>query len=255
MPGMSSVTPTALAAAVRDTCAQVAVHAYEDAGTQGLCAEGRFEAAVGAIERVDVAAFVAAFVAARVRHDAALAQDGVGTQAAGTQAPSERAHANTYANEAAPTMRAAGRDDLPALAALLSGDAVGVQSGRPAAPLAGGYLRAFEAIERDPNCELLVACRAALVVGMLQLDFTPHLSPQGAWHATIDALRVAAAEGSRETGRAMIEWAIARARSRGCVTVKLGSDCQRDAAQHFERLGGVASPPGMTLDPGPVHPG
>ena len=55
-----SATTTALAAAVRDACARAVIDAYEDAGMQGLCAEGRFEAAVGAIERVDLAALVAA---------------------------------------------------------------------------------------------------------------------------------------------------------------------------------------------------
>ncbi|MCL4701405.1 MAG: hypothetical protein KJZ97_06095, partial [Burkholderiaceae bacterium] len=59
-----SATTTALAAAVRDACARAVIDAYEDAGMQGLCAEGRFEAAVGAIERVDLAAIVAAAGAA-----------------------------------------------------------------------------------------------------------------------------------------------------------------------------------------------
>ncbi|MBN9463644.1 MAG: hypothetical protein J0H00_20735 [Burkholderiales bacterium] len=49
-----------LAAAIRDACTRAAVEAYEDAGMQGLCAEGRFEAAIGAIERIDLAAIVAA---------------------------------------------------------------------------------------------------------------------------------------------------------------------------------------------------
>ena len=57
---MSASTMAGLATAVRDACARAAIDAYEDAGTQGLCLEGRFEAAVGAIERVDLAAIVGA---------------------------------------------------------------------------------------------------------------------------------------------------------------------------------------------------
>lgn len=43
-----------LAARIRDRCREAAVRAYDDAGIQGLCAEGRWEAAVGAIETVDL---------------------------------------------------------------------------------------------------------------------------------------------------------------------------------------------------------
>ena len=42
--------------AVRAACLAAAVAAYEDAGIQGLCPEGRWEAAVAAIRRLDLAA-------------------------------------------------------------------------------------------------------------------------------------------------------------------------------------------------------
>jgi hypothetical protein len=45
-----------LAEAVRDACVQAALLAYEDAGIQGLCAEGRWECAVGAIHGIDLEA-------------------------------------------------------------------------------------------------------------------------------------------------------------------------------------------------------
>jgi hypothetical protein len=44
-----------LAKSIRDTCVEAVLQAYEDAGVQGLCAEGRWEAAVGALRRVDLA--------------------------------------------------------------------------------------------------------------------------------------------------------------------------------------------------------
>lgn len=45
-----------LAEAVRAACLAAAVAAYEDAGIQGLCPEGRWEAAVAAIRRLDLPA-------------------------------------------------------------------------------------------------------------------------------------------------------------------------------------------------------
>jgi hypothetical protein len=44
-----------LAKRIRETCIEVVLQAYEDAGIQGLCAEGRWEAAVGALRTVDLA--------------------------------------------------------------------------------------------------------------------------------------------------------------------------------------------------------
>ena len=43
-----------LAEAVRAACLSVAREAYEDAGLRGLCAEGRWEAAAGAIASFDL---------------------------------------------------------------------------------------------------------------------------------------------------------------------------------------------------------
>ena len=39
-----------LAKRIRDACLEALLQAYEDAGVQGLCAEGRWEAAVGRAE-------------------------------------------------------------------------------------------------------------------------------------------------------------------------------------------------------------
>jgi hypothetical protein len=40
---------------MRDACLEAALQAYEDAGMQGLCAEGRWEAAIGALRTVELA--------------------------------------------------------------------------------------------------------------------------------------------------------------------------------------------------------
>ena len=43
-----------LAEAIRAACLRAAASAYEDAGIQGLCEEGRWEAALGAIRSLDL---------------------------------------------------------------------------------------------------------------------------------------------------------------------------------------------------------
>ena len=48
-----------LAEKVRAACLKALLEAYEDAGVQGLCAEGRWEAALGALERLELAEFLA----------------------------------------------------------------------------------------------------------------------------------------------------------------------------------------------------
>jgi hypothetical protein len=50
-----------LAKRIRETCVEAALQAYEDAGIQGLCAEGRWEAAVGALKTVDLAPLLREF--------------------------------------------------------------------------------------------------------------------------------------------------------------------------------------------------
>jgi len=53
--------PAAQAAeATRQACIAAALAAYEDAGVLGLCAEGRWEAAISAMQSLDVKALAAA---------------------------------------------------------------------------------------------------------------------------------------------------------------------------------------------------
>ena len=43
-----------LAKRIRNACLEAVRQAYEDAGVQGLCAEGRWEAAIGALRTLDL---------------------------------------------------------------------------------------------------------------------------------------------------------------------------------------------------------
>jgi hypothetical protein len=50
----SMTDPFALADDVRQACIAAALAAYEEAGVLGLCAEGRWEAAVSAMQSLDL---------------------------------------------------------------------------------------------------------------------------------------------------------------------------------------------------------
>ncbi|KGM35777.1 GNAT family N-acetyltransferase [Inquilinus limosus] len=144
------------------------------------------------------------------------------------------------------TMRPAEAGDLPAILRLLADDPLG--KNREAA-VEAPYQAAFAAIAADPNHEMVVAELDGRVVGCFQLSFIPGLSRRGAWRAQIESVRIDSALRGRGAGRAMMEWAIARARSRGCALVQLTTDKRRpDAHRFYARLGFVASHEGMKLE-------
>jgi GNAT superfamily N-acetyltransferase len=145
--------------------------------------------------------------------------------------------------------RRATREDVPALVRLLADDPLGAQREAVTSPLPGSYYAAFEAIERDPNNELIVAETAdGQLAGMLQLTFIPYLTYRGGWRALVEGVRVVAQMRSRGVGRRLFEWAIERARERGCHMIQLTSDKSRaEAIRFYESLGFVASHEGMKL--------
>ena len=150
--------------------------------------------------------------------------------------------------EAAPTFRRARADDVPDIVRLLADDPLGATRERYESPLPESYARAFRAIEQDANNELVVACRGERVVGVLQLTYIPSLTYQGGWRALIEGVRVDSGERSQGLGKTLFEWAIARARERGCHMVQLTTDKARpDAKRFYEGLGFVASHEGMKL--------
>lgn len=154
------------------------------------------------------------------------------------------------------TFRPARREDLPTLVAMLADDELGVQRERFEDPLPESYYTAFAAIDADPHQELVVAERAEAdstgdgpaIVGMLQLTFLPYLTYQGGWRGLIEGVRVASSQRGRGLGRQLFEWAIERARERGCHVVQLTTDKRRpDALRFYESLGFAATHEGMKL--------
>jgi GNAT superfamily N-acetyltransferase len=147
------------------------------------------------------------------------------------------------------TLRAARREDVPALVGLIAADQLGATRDgvRDAADLAA-YTAAFEAIDADQAHILVVADLAGEIVGTMQLSFLPGLARRGALRAQIEAVRVAQGSQGSGLGTAMIGWAIDEARRRGCALVQLTTDKSRlDAHRFYQRLGFVASHEGMKL--------
>ncbi len=56
-----------LAKRIREACLEAIVQAYDDAGMQGLCAEGRWEVAVGALRALDLIPLLREFQQTRPR--------------------------------------------------------------------------------------------------------------------------------------------------------------------------------------------
>jgi ADP-ribose pyrophosphatase YjhB (NUDIX family)/GNAT superfamily N-acetyltransferase len=144
------------------------------------------------------------------------------------------------------TLRRARREDIAAVVALIAQDQLGATREDPGDPAA--YLRAFEAIDADPAQTLVVAERDGEVVGTLQLSVIPGLARQGALRGQVEAVRVAEGQRGQGLGEAMVRWAVAESRRRGCALVQLTTDKSRvDAHRFYERLGFVASHEGMKL--------
>ena len=138
--------------------------------------------------------------------------------------------------------------DLPALVALLADDRLGAARESTGEESASAYAHAFALVDADP-AHLLVAVQDDRdVVGTLQLSFLPGLSRRGELRAQIEGVRIRADRRGAGAGEALIAWAVAEARRRGCGLVQLTTDRSRDDAHRFyERLGFVASHVGYKL--------
>lgn len=145
-------------------------------------------------------------------------------------------------------LRRARRADVEAIVQLLAEDEWGVQRERVEKPLPNSYLAAFDAIDQDPNSELLVAELEGRVVGIFHLTVLTYLSHQGKKVAQIESVRIKKALRGQGWGKRMMEWAFARAREKNCHRVQLTTHKSRTAAHRFyQSLGFAATHEGMKL--------
>ena len=144
--------------------------------------------------------------------------------------------------------RLAKRSDLPAIVRMLAEDDLGAQRERSETPLMQAYYEAFEAIEEDPNHELIVSEIDEEVIGTLHLMFLPSISYQGKMRAQVESVRVTGQFRGQGIGAEMMGWAMKRARQRGCHLMQLTSHKSReDAHRFYERLGFTKSHIGMKI--------
>ena len=144
--------------------------------------------------------------------------------------------------------RAAKPADLEKLVALLSNDPLGSKREDSTTPLNDAYTAALNAIEHDPNNELLVVELESSLVGMLQITFIPYLTHIGSWRCLIEAVRIHSDFRDQGIGEQMLKYAIKVAKDRGCSIVQLTSDKQRpDAIRFYEKLGFKATHEGFKL--------
>jgi GNAT superfamily N-acetyltransferase len=146
--------------------------------------------------------------------------------------------------------RLAARADVPAILELLADDEISRDRGFGTVPeeVDAAVWRAFEAIDADPANELIVADDHGTVVATCQLTVTPGLSRGGAARMTIEAVRVRADRRGAGVGKALMTYAIGRARERDCRIVQLTTDKRRTDAQRFYAgLGFAPTHEGMKL--------
>lgn len=146
------------------------------------------------------------------------------------------------------TIRVADRRDVVAIVEMLADDHLGRKREVVSNPLPESYYAAFDVIDRDPNNELIVALQDDRVVGTLQITYTPSLSYQGSWRATLESVRTAGDLRGKGIGSELVRWALSRAKERGCRMVQLSTDKSRvDAKRFYEKLGFTASHEGMKV--------
>jgi ribosomal protein S18 acetylase RimI-like enzyme len=147
------------------------------------------------------------------------------------------------------TIRRARRNDVAAIVAMLADDPLGSARERIEDPLPSPYFSAFEAVDRDPNIQLVVAENGdGEVIGCLQLCILPGLSSQGASRALIEDVRVASHCRSQGIGEQMVRWAIGEAREKNCKLIELLTHNTRvDAQRFYVKLGFQQNHKGMTL--------
>jgi len=131
----------------------------------------------------------------------------------------------------------------------LADDPLGRGRERIEHPLPSCYFAAYEAVDRDPRSQLVVAeDNGGTVVGCLELCIMPGLSSQGALRGLIEDVRVAKHCRGRGIGEKLVTWAVAEARAKGCKLVELLTHHTRvDAQRFYKRLGFQPSHVGMTL--------
>ena len=114
--------------------------------------------------------------------------------------------------------RLATEQDLERIVEMLADDKLGATREQFVLPLPEVYRTAFRAIDADPNNELVVACLGNEVIGVQQITYTPYLTRQGGWRATIEGVRTSSTVRGKGIGTKLINEAIQRAKNEAATS-------------------------------------
>ncbi|MCK8522848.1 GNAT family N-acetyltransferase [Aquimarina sp. D1M17] len=145
--------------------------------------------------------------------------------------------------------RKATKKDISDVVKMLADDDLGAKREKYSNPLPQTYLDAFDAIDSDPNQELIVVENDDQeILGTFQLSFLQYLTYQGGVRAQIEAVRIRKDQRGKGIGKQMFEWAINRAQQKGAHVLQLTSNKERlKAILFYKNLGFVDSHEGMKL--------
>ena len=146
-------------------------------------------------------------------------------------------------------IRIARKEDVSIIVKMLADDELGKQREQYEDPLPSYYYDAYDKISTDPNQELVVIENDKHnIIGTLQLSFIQYLTYRGGVRAQVEAVRVSKKSRGQGAGRALLLWAISRARERKAHVIQLTTDKKRtDAKRFYEDLGFTDSHEGMKL--------
>jgi len=142
--------------------------------------------------------------------------------------------------------RSAKESDLSAIIHMLADDHLGTARESIETFPGDSYHQAFNAIDKDPNHELIVAELNGEIIGTLHLMFLPSISFKGGLRSQVESVRVKQNYQSQGIGSKMMHYAIERAKARGAHLMQLTThESRTDAHRFYERLGFKASHLGM----------
>lgn len=139
--------------------------------------------------------------------------------------------------------------DVAAIRDLLAEDSLGATREDLSNEGLNRYEKAFEAIAGSPDNELWLAISPqGDIVGTWQSTYIPYLSRGGNTRCLIEAVRVRGDQRGNGVGTKMMQFALRRAREKGCLLAQLTTDkTRKDAYEFYRRLGFEASHEGMKL--------
>ena len=146
------------------------------------------------------------------------------------------------------TFRLATQEDLLEIIAMLADDTLGAGREKPATEVSDKYIQAFQKIQSDPNQELTIVEMNGDKVATFQMTFIQYLTYEGGLRAQIEAVRTNSRYRGQGIGTRVFEYAINRAKEKGCHMVQLTSDKKRpDAIRFYESIGFISTHEGMKL--------